>query len=102
MRNAVLLGGLRRRQLVVTVKLQLAVLNREERVGAPLLLVRHAAARLAATSPFVAEQELCAVVVERRRVPERHVGVGRRIEENGVLRIADVGQQTEASAGAAG
>src|SRR5204863_2079067 len=100
--DAVLLGRLRRGQLVVAVKRQLAVLNREQRVGAPFLLVGDTAARLRAASPFVAEQELGAVVVERRRVPERHVGVGRRIEPDRMLGIVNVEQKTEAGAGAAG
>ena len=83
------------------MELHLAALDREQGVGAPLVLVGRAAARLAAAAPFVAEQELGAVVVERRRVPERHVGVGGRVDADRMLGIVDVEQQAQARAGAA-
>src|SRR4029077_5288623 len=89
-------------QLVVRVKLQLlVVVDGEERVGAPLQLVGRAATWLTAAAPLVAEQQLGAVVVEGRRVPERHVGVGDGVDANRVLGIVDVEQQAEAGARAA-
>ena len=84
------------------MELHLLVLDGEERIRAPLQLVGRAAARLAAAAPFVAEQHLGAVVVERRGVPERHVRIGDFVDADGVNRIADVEQQAETSARAAG
>ena len=97
-RDAVLLTRLGSRHLVIRVELELVVLDREERVGAPLRLVRIAAARLRAAAPLVGEQDLLAVVAERRRVPERHVGVRRRVDADRVRRIVDVEEQAEARA----
>src|SRR5205085_5183090 len=48
------------------------------------------------------EQDLLAIVAERRRMPEGHVGVGGRIDANRVGRLTDVEQQTVPGAGAAG
>ena len=83
------------------MELQLVVLDREERIGAPLQLVRVTAARLRAAAPLIGEQDLLAVVAERGRVPERHVRIGRRVEPDRMRGIADVEEQTEARAGAA-
>ena len=100
--HAVLLRRLRRRQLVVALELQLAVREREDRVGAPLLRIGRAALGLAAAAPLVGEQELGAVVVEGGRVPVGEVRVGHGGDPLRVGRIADVEQQAVALAGAAG
>src|SRR5881296_606565 len=68
----------------------------------PLFLVGGAAPRLPAAAPLVAEEDLRAVVVERRRVPERHVRVRHGVDADRMLRIVDVQQETEARARAAG
>ena len=69
MRDAVLRRGLRSRHLVVALENQVVPLDGEERVGAPLVLVRQAAAGLATSTPLVREQNLRAVIAEGRRVP---------------------------------
>ena len=61
-------------------------------------LVGHPAARLRAAAPLVGEDDLGAVVVERRRVPVREVRVGDRVETNRVGRVADVEQDAVALA----
>ncbi len=101
-RDAVLQLRLRGRHLEVAVKFQLAVLDGEERVAAPLHLVRRTAARLSAAAPLVGEENFLAVVVERRRVPEGHVGVGRGIEADRMRGVADVQQKPHAAARASG
>ena len=65
-------------------------------------LSRGAALRRAAAAPFVGEEHLRAVVVERGRVPVGEVRVGHRIETHRVDRIADVEQQAVAFTRAAG
>src|SRR2546428_5927663 len=47
--------------------------HREDRVGAPLRLVGRAALGREAATPLVREQQLGAVIVERRRMPKREV-----------------------------
>ena len=78
MRDAVLVRRLRREHLVVALELHLAVLEREQRVRAPVRVVVVAALGLPAAAPLVGEEHLGAVVVERRRVPVREVRVGHR------------------------
>src|SRR5687767_10619809 len=75
-RDAVLERRLWCRQLVVAVEHHLVVLDRKERVGSPLRLVGVAAAWRVAAAPFIGEEDLLAVVTERRGVPERHVLIG--------------------------
>src|SRR5690606_6999698 len=101
-RDAVLEVGLRGGHLVVAVEAQLAVLDREDRVGAPLVLVGLAAAGLRAAAPLVGEEDLRAVVAERGGVPEGEVRVGGGVGADRVRDVADVEQQAVAAAGAAG
>ena len=100
-RDTVFLSSLRGRHLVVRVEHQLVVLDRKERVGAPLHLVGLAAARRPASAPFIGEQNLLAVVAERRRMPERHVRIRGSVEPDRMRGIADVEKQAEPRAGAA-
>src|SRR5690606_34017479 len=74
-RHAVLLLGLRRRHLDVAAKLELTVDDVEYRVRTPVLWVGRAAARTRAAAPFVGENDLCAVVAERRGVPVREARI---------------------------
>ena len=86
-RDAVLLRRLRRRHLVVALELHLVVrVDREDRVGAPLLRIGRAALRRAAAAPLVGEQHLGAVVVERGRVPVGEVRVGDGVDAHRVRR----------------
>ena len=101
-RDAVLLLGLRRRHLVVAREPQLAIDDVEDRVGAPGRQIGRAAARPGAAAPFVGEDHLRAVVVERRRMPVGEVLVDDVIEPDRVLRIANVEQDAVARAGARG
>ena len=101
-RDAVLGVGLRCRDLVVAVEHQLALLDREERVAAPLRAIGRPALRTAAAAPLVGEQHLGAVVAERRRVPQCHVRVAGEVHAHRVRRFADVEQQAVADARAAG
>src|SRR5207237_4685962 len=57
--------------------------------------------RLHPSAQLVREQDLSSIVVEGRRVPVGKIGIGRRIETNGMRWIADVEQQTVTAAGAA-
>src|SRR5688572_9011208 len=102
MRNAILLVGLRRGELVVTLKLELPILDGEDRVGAPLLLVGRPALWRTTTAPFVGEQQLRAIVIERGRVPVGEVGVGDRVEPDGIHRVLDVEQESVPLARTAG
>src|SRR6266566_2294720 len=72
-RDAVLVRRLRREHLVIALELHLAVLEREQRVRAPVRVVVVAALGLPAAAPLVREQDLGAGVVERRGVPVREV-----------------------------
>ena len=98
MGHAVLVRGLRRRQLVVALERHSAARPREDRVRAPFGLVRDAAARLQAPAPLIGEQNLGAVVVERRRVPERKVGVGHGADPLRIGDVTDVEQEAIAAA----
>src|SRR5207248_1349577 len=89
---------LRGRHLVVAVEHQIFILDGEQRVGAPLRLVGDTAARLAASSPLIREQELGAIIVERRRVPEGHVCVGRHVDAEGMGGVVNIEQQTKTGA----
>ena len=75
MRDAVFDFGLRRRHLVIRRQRQLAFVESEDGVGAPVHGIGRAAARLAAAAPFIGEQHLGAVVVEVGGVPEGVVGI---------------------------
>ncbi len=99
-RHAVLRLGLRRRHLVVAAERQLLVDDVEDRVGAPVGEVRRAAARPRAAAPFIREDDLGAVVVERGRVPVGEILVARRVEALRVGRIRNVHQDAVARAGA--
>ena len=95
-------GSLRGGQLVVALEVHLPVDNREDCVRAPLRLIGRAALRLSAAAPLIREQDLCSVVVERRRMPVREIRIGRGSNANGIRRIANIEQQTVASARATG
>src|SRR5215203_7270229 len=94
MRNAILFVGLRRGELVVALELELPILDREDRVGAPFLLVSCAALGCAAATPFVGEEQLRSIIVERGRVPVGEVGVGDGVEPNGIHRVLDIQQES--------
>src|SRR5687768_16592609 len=112
MRHAVLLLTLRRRHLVVATEYQLLATPRrrvrvaggrlindvEDRIRAPRERIRRAAPRPAAAAPFIREDDLGAVVVERRRVPVGKALVGNEVEAFGISRIADVHQDAVAGA----
>src|SRR5215217_4818756 len=100
MRNAILLVGLRRGQLVVALELELPILDEENRVRAPFLLVGRPALRRAAAAPLVGEEDLRAVVVERGRVQVGEVGVGDGVEPDGIHRVLDVEQESVPLTGA--
>ena len=70
--------------------------------SAPHSCLSVARQRGASAAPLVGEQHLRAVVVERRRVPEREVGVGDGVDALRVRHVADVEQQAVAAARAAG
>src|SRR5688500_14909791 len=92
--NAILLVGLRGRELVVALELELPILDGENRVGTPFLLVGCPALGCAAAAPFVGEEQLRSIVVEGCRVPVGEVGVGDGVEPNGIHRVLDVQQET--------
>src|SRR6187397_1009463 len=94
MRDAILLVGLRRGELVVALELELPILDEKDRVGAPFLLVGGAALGRTAAAPLIGEEQLRTIVVERGRVPVREVGVGDGVEPNGIDRIVDVEQES--------
>ena len=102
MGDAVLLLRLRRGQLVITPERHLVAADREDRVGAPLVFVRRAATRLRAAAPFVGEEHLRAVVVERRRMPEGEVRIGDSTDAPRVGDVVNVEQQAISRARAAG
>ena len=77
-RDAVLLVGLRRRQLEVAAGTSSFLSTMSKIASAPQVeLIGRAAARLRAAAPLVGEDHLGAVVVERRRVPVGEVLVRR-------------------------
>src|SRR5690606_34673686 len=84
--------GLRRRHLDVAAKLELTVDDVEYRVRAPVLWVGRAAARTRAAAPFVGENDLCAVVAERRGVPVREARIDHLVHPRGIHRIGDIEQ----------
>src|SRR5207237_2225231 len=94
MRNAVLEARLRSGQLVVSLKLHLVVHDVEDRVRSPLPTVSRTALRLATAAPFVGEQDLRSVVVERRRVPVREIRIGNGGQADGMRGISNVEQET--------
>jgi len=104
-RDAVLARGLPRRHLEVAAELQMAVVagadDIEHRVAAPHRRMNVLAHRLRAAAPFVGEEQLGRVVVERRGVPERERGVGDVIQSLRLGHDARIEQQTVAGAGAA-
>src|SRR3954471_18364623 len=101
MRYAILVRRLRRRHLVVALEVHLRAGDGEDRIGAPLLLVRRATARLGAAAPLVGEEDLRAVVVERGRMPEGEVGIGHCADALGIPHVADVQQKSVTRAGSA-
>ena len=66
-----------------------------------LFAVVGAALGAAAAAPFIGEQQLGAVVVERRRVPVGEIRVRDREQAPRMRRVADVEQQAVPRAGAA-
>src|SRR5262249_15867402 len=75
--------------LVVAVENLTLILDGEQRVGAPLRLVSGAAARLPSASPLIGEENLGAVIVKCRRVPEGHVGVPGHVDPERMGGIAN-------------
>src|SRR5204863_10215073 len=100
--DAILSLGLRSWQLVVALELHRRPRNGEDGVGAPLAWIGRATLRLHSSAPLVREQNLGSIIVEGRRVPVREIGIGRRVEANGMRRVAYVEQQSVTAAGAAG
>ena len=94
--DAVLHLRLRSRHLVVGVQRQLALIEGEDCVGAPVHRIGGAAARLSSTAPFVGEDEFAAVVAEVRGVPEGKVRIGNRFDADGIHRIGDIKQNSVA------
>ena len=99
--NAILERRLGGRHLVVALELHLPVDDREESVGAPLVLVGGAATGRRPATPFVSEENLRAVVAEGGRVPERKIRIRRGGNPNRMGHVADVEQKTVAAAGTA-
>ena len=89
-------------QLVVALEDELAVDDLVDRVRAPAQLVGRAAARGRAAAPLVGEEDLLAVVGERRAVPVGEQRVGDGVDALRVRRVGDVDQQAVALAGAGG
>src|SRR6185312_5241274 len=84
---------LRCRHLEVADVFELAVAEREYRVGAPVDRIGRAALGLRTAAPLVGVQKLRRVVAERRGMPEREVGIGDGLNAHGVERILDVEQK---------
>jgi hypothetical protein len=98
--HAIFLLGLRSRQLVIALELELLPLhNREDGIGAPFTLVGFTALGLAASAPLIGEKQLAALVVECRRVPVGKVDIRRGSKALGMYRIADIKQEAIALAG---
>ena len=100
--HAVFLFNLRRRHLEVAAKLELAINDVVNGVSAPIQRVIGAAARPATAAPLVGENNLAAVVVERRRVPVCKALVDDYVNALWIQRIGDVEQNAVARARAAG
>ena len=79
--------GLRRRHLVVAPVHQFLVDDVVDGIGAPGQRIDRAAARTAAAAPFIREQDLGAVIVERGGMPVGEALVIHRVE---ALRILGV------------
>ena len=101
-RHAVLLLGLHRRHVVVAPEHQLAIDDVVDRIAAPIQRVFRPAARTPAAAPFVGEDDLRPVVVERRRVPVGDVLVDDLVEPDRIHRIPDVHEDAVPGAGAGG
>ena len=99
--HAVFLLDLRGRQLEVAAKLELTVDDVVDGIRAPVQRVVGAAARPAAAAPLVGEQDLGAVVVERRRMPVSKARVDHFVQALRVQRVGDVEQDAIARARAA-
>src|SRR5690242_3059424 len=101
--DAVLKRGLCRRHLEITLERHLPVgIEREDGVGAPLLLIGDAATRLRAAAPFIGEEDLRSIVVERRRMPEREVRISHGPEAFRLRGVANVDEQSITAARTAG
>ena len=100
-RDTILVRGLRRQHLVVALERHPAIVERENGVGAPLRLVEVPALRLSTTAPLVGEEQLGAVVVERRRMPIGKIRVRHRADASRMRRVPNVEQQSVAAARAA-
>src|SRR5688572_28281244 len=94
MRDAILSTALRRRQLVVAAELQATILDLENRIRTPVLPVTCPAPGRRATTPFVGEQDLRAIVIERGGMPVRKIRIGGRVHSNRVQRITDIDQES--------
>jgi hypothetical protein len=90
MRDAILLGRLRRWNLEVRVLSELVVLDGKNGVATHLHHARRLTHRLCATAPFVGKHDLRTIVTEHRSVPEREVCIGLCIEAHRPFRITNV------------
>src|SRR5262249_37804855 len=68
-RNAVLAVALRCRHLVVARKIQLLILQVEDRICTPLVRIVRAAARTESAAPLVGEDDFLSIIRKRSRVP---------------------------------
>src|SRR5437868_13334008 len=99
--DAILVASLGSGKLVVNLELHGRDRYREDRVGAPLAGISRATLGLHSSTPLVGEENLAAVVVERRGMPVREIGIRRGVEAHRMRRITDVEKEPVPAAGAA-
>ena len=99
--HAILLVGLRDRELVVARRSQCVAGAIEDRIRTPRELVGCPASRRHSAAPFVAEQHLGSIVVEGRRVPVRKIRIDHSSDSFRMHRVANIEQDAvpRASAG---
>ena len=69
MRHTIFGVGLRGRQLIISLKFELAVFDVINRICAPIFRIVNAASRTAAAAPLIGEDDFRAVIIKRRGMP---------------------------------
>src|SRR5262245_47027356 len=102
MRDTVFLVRLRSGNFVVAVEDQIFVFDGKQGISAPFRFIGNTTARLRSASPLIGTQHLASVIIESRRMPERHVVVACHVDAKRMRRVMNLEQQTEPGARAAG
>ncbi len=87
MRNAVFLFRLRCWHFVISAENQFAIDDVVDGVGAPIEGVIRPTTRPGATTPFVCEDDFCAIVIKSSRMPIGETLIDNRINPHWLQRV---------------